>query len=192
MSCGIGKNHIPKLQERSQPLKSMQEHSSHQHNIIKKKALLEQWYSVFLETSLIKVLSCQEEFVLDKALKNISKSQISLSDEEAIYTLFIKAEEGNFIPVYVGKSNSILTRWKSHLKKLQKGDDSYKRWKSLLIDNDNRAIYDTFVVIILGSHIDKSPLPEFPTTVGSVEYQLVSLVSDAYPEYLLNHEGNRR
>lgn len=37
--------------------------------------------------------------------------------------------------------------------------------------------------------ISASPIPGFPTSVGSVEYQLVALAQDAFPGTLLNREG---
>jgi len=33
------------------------------------------------------------------------------------------------------------------------------------------------------------PIPGFPTSVGSVEYQLVALAQDAFARTLLNREG---
>ncbi|MDR7236526.1 hypothetical protein [Neobacillus drentensis] len=68
---------------------------------------------------------------------------------------------------------------------------SYLEWKNLLIDELDIAKHALILLIIPDNEIVTPPIPNFPKTVGSVEYQLVSLVSDAYPDTLLNNEGNR-
>ncbi|WP_375790304.1 hypothetical protein [Paenibacillus agricola] len=92
---------------------------------------------------------------------------------------------------YIGKSKTPVRRWNSHIKNLNIGKSSYSKWKIYLLDN-NRANYDCILMVIPEVAISEPPIKGFPKTIGSIEYQLVSLASDAYPDTLLNKEGNRR
>lgn len=99
------------------------------------------------------------------------------------------------VPIYVGKSSSPLKRWKNgHLRKLiaaQAGKNSgtsYAAWLKLLDCQEKSPS-----IICLGeSDIIFPPIPKFPTTIGSIEYQLISLAGDSYPDLLLNVEGKAR
>jgi len=124
----------------------------------------------------------------------LRKMQHLLKDEafsDSIYVLRIRSKD-EWVPVYIGRSSSPVSRWKSHLAGLLKGTGLYGRWRTLLLNNDNCALQDIELLIFLDSYIVQPPIPAFPSTIGSVEYQLVSLASDTYPDTLLNHEGNRR
>ncbi|WP_207953338.1 GIY-YIG nuclease family protein [Paenibacillus agricola] len=125
------------------------------------------------------------------AIQNsITKLLKGKEDSECIYLLCVK-DERNYIPIYIGKSKTPVTRWNSHIKNLNIGKSSYSKWKIYLLDN-NRANYDCILMVIPEVAISEPPIKGFPKTIGSIEYQLVSLASDAYPDTLLNKEGNRR
>jgi hypothetical protein len=109
---------------------------------------------------------------------------------ECIYLLCIK-NELDYVPIYIGKSKTPGNRWRSHIKNLFDGKASYARWKSFLIEN-YVAKHNCLLIVIPDIAISEPPISGFPKTIGSIEYQLVSLASDAYPDTLLNHEGNRR
>lgn len=77
-------------------------------------------------------------------------------------------------PLYIGKSRQPLQRWRSHLRGVQSGQGTYARWQPHW--DHPLALY-----VIPGPAISASPIPDFPTTVGSVEYQLIGLCQDAFP-----------
>jgi hypothetical protein len=94
------------------------------------------------------------------------------------------------VPVYVGKSNNPLKRWEDHINGLKEGTGHYSKWRETLLE-DGKAKFDISLSLIPASIISRPPIPEFPTTIGSVEYQLVELVSESYPETSLNVEGKQ-
>jgi hypothetical protein len=108
-----------------------------------------------------------------------------------IYTLFIAAGD-MLVPVYIGKTDAPGDRWATHLHCLESGQGSYRRWRQLLLDGGGCARYDMSLLVAPLSAVATPPIPGFPVTAGSVEYQLIGLASDAYPATLLNCEGNRR
>jgi hypothetical protein len=101
-------------------------------------------------------------------------------DSECIYLLCMK-DADTYIPIYIDKSKIPVTRWRSHVKNLYLGKSSYGKWKMYLLDDDS-AIYDCILMLVPESAIAEPPIKGFPKTIGSIEYQLVSLASDAYPE----------
>lgn len=157
----------------------------------KRKDCLDRWLSSITGAPLLQIVSQGE--ILDRKSVIITLSQVSTSypQEEFIYMLLIEQNQ-LLVPVYVGKTNNLSSRWNSHLKELSEGNRLYAKWKELLLGEDTTARYNTYLLLLPGSLIVEPPLEGFPTTVGAVEYQLVSLVSDSYPEFFLNHEGNRR
>lgn len=111
-----------------------------------------------------------------------------------LYVLFVKRTDKEWLPLYIGKTASLYKRWVGgHLKKLQecyanRGTGSYEIWQNRLIDKRQQV----FVGCVGDSKIRYPPIPNFPTTIGAIEYQLVALANDAFPDMLLNREGVRR
>jgi len=110
---------------------------------------------------------------------------------ESIYLLLVE-EDGDLVPVYIGRTKDPVKRWAQHLKGLHQGERLYARWRQALLTPTGRVRQALKLVIIPVSDIRSAPLPNFPTSTGALEYQLVSIASEAYPGRLLNHEGNRR
>ncbi|MFP5111642.1 GIY-YIG nuclease family protein [Bacillaceae bacterium C204] len=158
----------------------------------KKKHLLEEWISLYRDKFRIEFAAegqkINKQKIQELINRHCSNYRVSI---ESIYLLCMFSDNET-IPVYIGKSVNPYTRWKSHIGKLLEGKGSYLRWKYLLIHDDDIAKHTLILLIIPDHEIVTPPIPNFPKTVGSVEYQLVSLVSDAYPDTLLNKEGNRR
>jgi hypothetical protein len=158
----------------------------------KKKHLLEEWINFYKDNFRIEFAAEGARINKETIEDLINRHYSNYSDsDEYIYLLCISTNSET-IPVYIGKSVNPYTRWKSHLGKLLEGKGSYLRWKNLLLEDHDTAKYSLILLIIPDNEIVTPPIPNFPKTVGSVEYQLVSLVSDAYPNTLLNREGNRR
>ena len=111
--------------------------------------------------------------------------------EEYIYLLVLGMEE-ELAPAYIGRAKDPVVRWKQHLIGLQRGKGSYQRWCDLLLNDDGTARHDAQLVVVPVADVTEPPIPGFPATVGSLEYQLVGLAADAYPTLLLNHEGSSR
>lgn len=111
--------------------------------------------------------------------------------EMSLYIVCLGNPEHEAIVAYVGKAANPWRRWQGgHLKKLREVvkrqvNSSYTRWVDLFETTD-RMIY---LICIDEREINFSPIPEFPNTVGAIEYQLISLAQDCFPEYLLNQEG---
>ena len=96
-------------------------------------------------------------------------------------------------PAYIGKAGSPVTRWSQHLAGLSKGEGSYARWRSRFLREGHETVrFDMTLLVVGETSIQFPPLPDFPTTIGAVEYQLVGLAADGYPLRLLNHEGQAR
>lgn len=158
----------------------------------RKRILLNDWIELHKDLHSINFSKSGESLnkrLIDDRIKG-NCSQF-INDYEYIYLLCITVNT-EIVPVYVGKSVNPVTRWRSHVKKLLEGMGSYARWKIILLTENNISIHTLSLLIIPEPSIETPPIPNFPKTVGSVEYQLVSLVSDAYPDTLLNKEGNRR
>ncbi|PGY09127.1 hypothetical protein [Bacillus sp. AFS031507] len=158
----------------------------------KKKHLLEEWINPYKDKFRIE-FAAEGDRVNKNIIENLIERHCSnyCDSNEFIYLLCI-VTNSETIPVYIGKSVNPYIRWKSHIVKLFEGKGSYIRWKNLLFQDHEIAKQSLILLIIPDNEIVTSPIPNFPKTVGSVEYQLVSLVSDAYPNTLLNKEGNRR
>jgi hypothetical protein len=158
----------------------------------KKKQLLNDWLNIFKENFKIEFAAQGQKVNKDLILERIRCHCTKFNgSREYIYLLCVSTSQET-IPVYIGKSVNPTSRWRGHISKLLEGKGSYSHWKNLLIREDDIATQSLILLIIPENRIENPPIPNFPTTVGSVEYQLVSLVSDAYPETLLNKEGNRR
>lgn len=158
-------------------------------NFENKRLLLDKWLHQFLNVNSVGILNTGDNLEQSTVLNKISG--LKHLDGEYIYILLIH-NEAQLIPVYIGKTNNPLNRWKSHLAAWARGKGSYQRWRELLLNDHGLSRYDIYLMIIPGQAIMEPPIPGFPCTVGAVEYQLVGLASDAYAGYLLNQEGNRR
>jgi hypothetical protein len=158
----------------------------------KKKQLLNDWLNIFNENFNIEFAAQGQKVNKELILERI-RSHCAKFNGSAEYIYLLCASTGQkTIPVYIRKTVNPTSRWRSHISKLLKGKGSYFHWKNLLIRENDIATQSLILLIIPESEIVTPPIPNFPSTVGSVEYQLVSLVSDAYPKTLLNKEGNRR
>jgi hypothetical protein len=157
---------------------------------LEKVQLITSWMNLYINE--FSFAFCTEGERIDSAAvqNSITKTLEGKEESECIYLLCIK-NELDFIPIYIGKSKTPENRWRSHIKNLHIGKGSYAKWKSYLLEND-RAKQDCMLMVVPEVAIVKPPINDFPKTIGSIEYQLVSLASDAHPVTLLNHEGNRR
>ncbi|MCB1024605.1 MAG: GIY-YIG nuclease family protein [Acidobacteria bacterium] len=111
-----------------------------------------------------------------------------------LYILFIQKSDKKSLPLYIGKTVSLYKRWvDGHIKKLQEcyanqGNGSYEKWQNQIVDKRDRV----FLGCVQDSNVRYPPIPNFPKTIGAIEYQLISLANDVYPNILLNSEGVRR
>jgi hypothetical protein len=126
-----------------------------------------------------------EKFALSDGAKRLLASA---AGEDSLYVITLPC--GLFhSPVYIGKSANALARWRSgHVRGLNNSAKKlYSSWRGVLgSQKQNASIY-----LLRASEILEAPLAGFPTTIGGVEYQLVSLATDFSPN-LLNREGAPR
>lgn len=114
--------------------------------------------------------------------------------EMRLYVVCLGDPESEAAIAYVGKSAVPWGRWNGgHLRKLRAASKGAKRsgyasWVRLFESSDETI----HLVCVSESRIEFPPIAGFPRTVGSVEYQLVSLAYDSFPEILLNREGVAR
>jgi hypothetical protein len=157
---------------------------------IEKKLLLTKWINTYF--SKFSIVFCSKGAAINTAaiLNGIKHVLEGTDSPECIYILYINDDSGR-VPAYIGKSNEPVKRWRSHIMKLMEGKHSYNKWKSLILENEI-AKFDCELLVVPDVAISEPPIKGFPKTIGSIEYQLVSLASDAFPDTLLNHEGNRR
>lgn len=121
-----------------------------------------------------------------------AKASFSREEQEVfyLYILLVKNLE-ELIPIYIGKASSPRDRWiNGHLRNLRKAigaikPTSYSEWIKALEKAEGKA----YLFCIRENAVKYPPIPGFPKTVGSVEYQLVSLAGGAFPGRLLNSEG---
>ena len=140
--------------------------------------------------------------LFERTLPNIeiSKSFVEFisSRKVGIYHIYImmkRNEQGHLIPLYIGKSKAPQSRWlQGHLKKLLAVDkgrinsSNYNNWLS----NLNSINCTVYLMCVEQNKIKFPPIPGFPVSVGSIEYQLISLAADAFDSSLLNSEGVAR
>lgn len=158
--------------------------------MLSKKELIDQWLSLFQHSSVQfppKGTVLSHNLIILEMEKLLANQKYS----DTIYVLRMK-NDNKFIPIYIGRSNTPVKRLKSHLDGLKRGKALYKKWQDLLLDSDGCLMQTLELIVIFDEQIKIPPIPMFPCTIGSVEYQLVSLASDVYPDTLLNREGNRR
>lgn len=160
--------------------------------MLNKRDLLDDWMSLYKDQYSIKFVMKGQSIIKEKILEEIEKHYLRHEDSHNFVYLLCISNDENLVPAYIGKSVNPVNRWKSHIDRIQKGTGSYKKWKDILLQKNEIAKYTLLLFVIPEKSIATPPIPNFPTSVGSVEYQLISLVSDVYPSILLNHEGNRR
>jgi hypothetical protein len=154
------------------------------------RVLLHDWLTVYTDRFSLRLLRKGDPFDKQQLLHRVADVTSKIPDESVIYVLsIVKGEE--LVPVYVGKTKTPLKRWEGHINGLLRGGGRYSKWLQVLFQNW-KARFDTSLILIPASKISEPPIPNFPITVGSVEYQLVELVSGNYPETCLNVEGKRR
>ena len=161
----------------------------------KKRGFYEVWVKAHIEDNNI----CK---LFERTSPNIeiSKSFIEFINSRKtginhIYIMMKKNERGNLIPLYIGKSNSPRTRWlHGHLRNLlavEKGEVNSKNYNNWLkkLNSKNCTVY---LMCVDQEKIKFPPIPGFSVSVGSIEYQLISLATDAFDSSLLNSEGVAR
>ena len=159
-----------------------------------KRVLLQKWLFAHAQGRSAKLfIGCVDTYDLSEAAETLLRSYeetISIS----LYVAYLNDLQSGLIPIYIGKSAHPLQRWKDgHCRNLAKVKNenksgSYTRWVRLL----ERMKTPPFIMCIGQKNVLFPPIPEFPLTIGSIEYQLISLASDAFRSYLLNYEGRSR
>lgn len=157
----------------------------------RKRELLQDWWRELLPVYSVRLFGRGD--LVDRAVGVASLGGLPSACREcpAVYILFADSTAGP-VPVYVGKADDALTRWAQHLDGWTAGRGSYARWRRELLDEGGRCRDDLFLLIVPRAAITHPPIAGLPATVGAVEYQLVALAEDAYPGWLLNHEGRGR
>jgi hypothetical protein len=152
-----------------------------------KATLLREWITCHSEGRIVPAFTVNGELRLTpEATEFLGRLPVG-----PMYVYLLGVERGEeFRPLYIGKSNDPKGRWtQGHLRGLrraQRGEGgSYVRWLQTVTQAHPRPL----LICIAENEIQFPPIPGFPVSGGSVEYQLISLVTDAYPGTLLNHEG---
>lgn len=110
-----------------------------------------------------------------------------------LYVVCLGNQHNTTMPIYIGKAANPWKRWNGgHFRGLRQAyhthEGRYVRWIACF----DRHPDPISLICLHESHIQFPPLADFPTSVGAVEYQLISLAADAYPSSLLNDEGVAR
>jgi hypothetical protein len=153
----------------------------------KKRALLTSWWAELMPDHAVRLFDALAPLDAKTALARLA----NLPTSACVYVLLADIG-GELTPVYIGKADDALVRWRQHLDGWVRGTGGYARWRRALLDSDGLVRYGLTLLVVPAQAIISPPLPGFPTTVGSVEYQLVGLAADAYPGRLLNSEGQGR
>jgi hypothetical protein len=157
-----------------------------------KARLFTTWFEAHRDTNIVPLFSAvAPQFVL------IAAAPLFFARPERaglyLYMLLAKSLHECY-PLYIGKTTSPRKRWlQGHLRHLRQARSgaqvgSYSRWVQVLETLEGQA----YLFCIHECAITSAPLPGFPMTIGSIEYQLVSLASDAFPGRLFNSEGRGR
>lgn len=160
-----------------------------------KRLLFTKWFFAHLPRNMAPLFTSKNPvYELTMEAEMLLKRKDS-QGEMSIYIVCLgDMEDDKLFPVYIGKASSLYKRWKDgHLRGLRKaaneeGESSYNNWVDLFEKMDEKIN----IVCVNQRDILFSPIPQFPTTIGSIEYQLISLATDAFPNYLLNQEGVAR
>jgi hypothetical protein len=153
----------------------------------RKRQLLAEWWADLLPQFSVRLLNPGEPLEQAVALGRLRQRPELCGAGPSVYVLF-----ADLVPVYIGRTDDVLGRWEQHLKGWAAGTKSYARWRQALLNTDGSARFALVLLVVPATAITRPPIPGFPTTAGSVEYQLVGLAADAYPGRLLNHEGRGR
>jgi hypothetical protein len=153
----------------------------------KKRALLTSWWADLLPDHSFRLF--ERLAPLDPKAATVRLA--GLTAGPSIYVLLADME-GETTPVYIGKADDPSVRWRQHLDGWTCGTGCYARWRQALLDAEGRVRYDLTLLVVPAGAIAQPPLPGFPITIGSVEYQLVGLAADGFPGQLLNSEGQGR
>lgn len=154
----------------------------------KKKDILTGWWAEFIPTRSTLVFNKDDVFNPISAFAILKQHA---PQTPSIYVLFAGADE-DAVPVYIGKAENPVVRWKQHLDGWAKGAGSYAKWRSSLLDAENKAIVPLSLLVVPLDSVTRPPIDGFPTTMGSLEYQLISLAEAVYPGRLFNTEGKSR
>lgn len=159
-----------------------------------KSILFKKWFLEHMGSNTAPLFfSKAPDFQLTIAAENLLKSHLK---GNYLYIMYFKEAGYSFIPLYVGKTTNLLNRWKGgggHLQKLKMAANNnlkgtYLDWANLIEELDE----EIFLFCLNEPNITFPPIPDFPITIGSIEYQLIALASAGYPRYLLNNEGVER
>jgi hypothetical protein len=155
----------------------------------KKRELLTSWWASFLPDHSCRLFDPLAPLDPEAAMARLAR----LPTTPSVYVLLADID-GEATPVYIGKADRSTpgVRWQQHLDAWKRGTGSYARWREALLDAQGRVRYALTLLVVPAEAIVSPPLPGFPTTIGSVEYQLVGLAADAFPGRLLNSEGQGR
>ena len=162
---------------------------THRDDVLLKREYFEAWLEKHTKYQ-IRLVDQGSTLHVTEALSRLLPLVEQKASKEFIYILVEERPDGR-VPAYIGKSKQPLTRWRSHLQKLQQGLGSYARWRDRLLQND-LTLFDLTLYVIGDQQVVSPPIPDFPMTIGAIEYQLIGLAEDAYPFKLLNHEGQSR
>ncbi|WP_084047228.1 GIY-YIG nuclease family protein [Deinococcus hopiensis] len=155
------------------------------------RLLLEAWLSAHQAYAAL-MATGRTPFSRRAVLARVASLAGQQGDAEYVYVLMERRLDED-VPAYVGKAKDPLRRWSQHLSGLEQGEGSYARWRRrLLREGHHEARFDLHLYVVGQSHVAFAPLPDFPSTIGSVEYQLIGLAAGAFPLPLLNVEGQAR
>ncbi len=153
----------------------------------KKRTLLTTWWADFIPTYSVRLFDRNAPFDPTAAISRLK----GCIPAPSIYILFADSD-GEDTPVYIGKADNPLTRWRQHLDGWAKGMGSYARWRTELLDCNSGVRSDLMLLVVPVDVVTQPPIPGFPLSMGSLEYQLVGLAEAAYPGRLFNSEGKGR
>ncbi len=160
-----------------------------QADALQKRALFEAWLAAHVNFSLPLALA-GDVIQARSVFARIASLTGQQGAPEYVYVL-MERREGDDTPAYIGKSKEPLKRWAQHLRGLALGEGSYARWRKRLLREGHEQVRFDLTLFVVGD-VRHAPIPNFPLSIGAVEYQLVGLAADAYPLRLLNSEGQGR
>ena len=150
------------------------------------------WIGTYLQHSTV-LFQKGEEF--SKNIPITKLDGLASVKKEVVYLLAVKKDDQEqYTFVYVGiTTETVVTRWKSHLIEFSKQDKkSYRAWKDLLFA-DEKAKHDTYLFAIEQASIEFSPLHKIPKpSISSVEKELINILDLLNPTMLLNYEAKQR
>jgi hypothetical protein len=91
-----------------------------------KKRFLDAWLSVHMKGHLIALLTLIERADRKRMLDAIERFASSLPNEMSIYILLVRIGGSN-VPIYVGKTDKLVHRWRNHLTGIENGVGLYAK-----------------------------------------------------------------